>query len=64
MPTETPPLLTAPEAARILGKSVRTVHRMALAGTLPAAHKLPGPTGAFLFDPADVEALIAERAAS
>lgn len=64
MPTENPPLLTAPEVARRLGKSVRTVHRMALAGTLPTAHKLPGPNGAFLFEPAAVEALLSERVAS
>lgn len=65
MPTETPPpLLTAPEVARRLGKSVRTVHRMAIAGSLPVAHKLPGPTGAFLFDPAAVEAIESERVAS
>ena len=64
MPTENPPLLTAPEVARRLGKSVRTVHRMALAGTLPIAIKLPGPNGAFLFSSADVDALTTERAAS
>lgn len=54
MSTETP-LLTAPEVARILGKSVRTVHRLAAAGDLPVAHKLPGPNGAFLFERATVE---------
>ena len=57
------PLLTAPEVANLLGKSVRSVHRMATAGTLPVAHKLPGPNGAFLFARADVEALAAERVA-
>lgn len=30
--------------------------RLAAAGELPIAQKLPGPNGAYLFDPADVAA--------
>lgn len=48
-------LLTSPQVGQILGKSPRTIHRMALAGTLPIAQKLPGPNGAFLFRRAAIE---------
>ena len=50
-------LLTTAEVAEILGKSTATVKRMALAGELPHALKLPGDTGAYLFHPKDVERL-------
>ena len=50
-------LLTSVQVAILLGKSARTVHRMAEAGTLPVAQKLPGPNGAFLFRREDIEAL-------
>lgn len=60
---EPPPLLTSKEAAAILNRSAKTVIRMAIAGTLPVAHRLPGTQGAFLFRRADVEArAAAERA--
>ena len=52
-------LMTTTEAGRILGKSPRTVQRMAENGDLEYAQKLPGPNGAYLFDPA----VIARRAA-
>ena len=52
-------LLTSPQAGAILGKSARTVQRMADAGDLPYAHKLPGPNGAYLFRRSEVEALLA-----
>lgn len=45
----TPLLLTSTEAGRVLGKSARTIQRMADAGQLPVAQKLPGPNGAYLF---------------
>lgn len=63
MPTETPPLTVA-EAARTLGVSPATVRRLIAAGTLPAAHKLPGPNGAFLIARDAVDAHAAQRAAS
>lgn len=50
-------LLTSPQAGLILGKSARTVQRMADAGDLPPAQKLPGPNGAYLFRRSDVEAM-------
>lgn len=54
-------LLTSPQAGALLGKSARTVVRMADAGVLPIAQKLPGPNGAYLFRQGDVRRL-AERA--
>ena len=51
-------LLSTAQVAVMLGKSTATVKRMALAGTLPPAIKLPGETGAYLFDRADVERLL------
>ena len=44
-------------AAELLGVSVRTVHRMVAQGMLTPAGKLPGNTGAYLFDEGDVLAL-------
>lgn len=49
-------LMTTPEASIALGKSHRTVHRLAAEGRLRVAQKLPGPNGAFLFHPHDVQA--------
>ena len=51
-------LLTSPQAGLILGKSSRTVQRLAETGVLPAAQKLPGPNGAYLFRREDVERLL------
>ena len=51
-------LLTSPQASHLLGKSIRTIHRLTQSGELPVAHKLPGPNGAFLFRREDVEALL------
>lgn len=42
-------LLTSAQAAQALGKSPRTIQRMADAGELLIATKLPGPNGAYLF---------------
>lgn len=51
-------LLSTAQVAAMLNKSTATVKRMALAGTLPPAMKLPGETGAYLFRPEDVERLL------
>lgn len=61
---ETDDLLTSPQVGLILGKSARTVQRMADAGEIPVAQKLPGPNGAYLYRRSDIEALLApaERA--
>lgn len=49
-------LIGTAEAARILGRSHRTVHRMVRDGGLTPAITAPGgPSGAFLFRRADVE---------
>ena len=51
-------LIGSTEAARILGKSPRTVHRLVKSGALtPAVHAPGGFAGAYLFNRADVEAL-------
>lgn len=55
-------LLTSPQSAALLEVSLRTVHRLAEAGELAPAHRLPGPNGAFLFRRGDVEALRDARA--
>lgn len=57
-------LLTSTQAGQILGKSGRTVVRMAEKGLVPTVGKLPGDNGAYLFRRSDVEALLSERAAS
>lgn len=54
----TPDLIGTAEAARILNKSHRTVHRMVKAGRLTPAMKAPGGfAGTFLFDRVEVENL-------
>ncbi len=58
-----PELLTSTQAGTILGKSGRTVQRMADAGELRFAQKLPGPNGAYLFARSEVERVAAEYAA-
>lgn len=54
-------LVTTREVATALGCSHRTVLRRVAAGILVPAQKLAGYRGDFLFHPADVEALAAER---
>lgn len=55
---KTSDLIGTVEAARILGKSPRTVHRLVESGQLTPAITAPGGfAGAFLFDRTDVEAL-------
>ncbi len=51
-------LLTSPQVAHRLGKSIRTVHRLAESGDLVPVQKLPGPNGAYLFRESDVERLV------
>ena len=51
-------LLTATQVGNLIGRSGRTVIRMAEAGKLAIAAKLPGPNGAHLFRKTDVDALI------
>ena len=58
-----PDTLTTSEAARMLGCSPRTVQRMIEDDKLTPERKLPGPNGAYLIPLAEVERVLAERAA-
>ena len=55
-------LISANEAADVLGASIATVTRLAKDGTLPTAVKAPGIRGARLFKRRDVERLAEKRA--
>lgn len=56
-------LLTSAEARNRLGMSRTAFGRRVLAGEIPAAGRLPGRTGAWLFDPETIDALATEQAA-
>lgn len=58
--TKTP--LTTVQVAERMGKSERQVRRDAAAGKLPGAVKLPGRTGAYVFDPDVFDAYLQGRA--
>lgn len=58
-------LIGTAEAARILSKSHRTIHRLVESGQLVPALTAPGGfKGAFLFNRADVERIAADLAAA
>lgn len=58
MSTTPQTLIGTTEAARLLGKSPRTVHRMVKAGTLTPAMTAPGGfAGTYLFDRDEIERL-------
>ena len=61
--TTTARLLTTAQVAAKLGKSTRTIHRMADTGQLPYVQKLTGSRGAYVFDPAVVEQALQEAPA-
>lgn len=52
-------LITTTEAATLLGKSSRSVQRMVDSGDLVPVRRLAGPNGAYLFNRADIEVLVA-----
>lgn len=52
-----PDLITLTEGAERLGIERTTLFRWMQLGRIKPVMKLPGKTGALLFDPADVEAL-------
>jgi excisionase family DNA binding protein len=54
-------LITTAETARLLGVSIRTVHRMAGSGKLPYAHRAPTPRGQYIFSRQVVEWFIAQQ---
>lgn len=62
MPKRDAELLTATQVGAMVDRSGRTVVRMAEAGDIPVAAKLPGPNGAYLFRRADAEKLAAKIA--
>ena len=56
-------LITSPEAAALLCRSSRTVHRLVQSNALTPYRRFSiGPHGAYLFHRADVLALIEARA--
>jgi len=57
-------LIGVRQAAEIVGVSGRTIKRLAKDGVLPHAMKLPGDTGAYIFNLDDVQALAAKKAAA
>lgn len=61
---QTSDLIGSTEAAHILGKSPRTVHRLVAAGELEPVVTAPGGyAGTFLFRRSDIEAFKARSAA-
>jgi excisionase family DNA binding protein len=58
-----PQMIGSLEASQILGVDRATITRWALEGRL-AYQRLPGQTGAYVFDRADVEKLAREKAAA
>lgn len=52
-----PETVTTAQAAELLGKSVATINRMVLLGRITPHLKLPGKTGAYLFDRDQIESL-------
>jgi hypothetical protein len=52
-------LLTSTQVGQLIGKSGRTVQRMADKGEIAPAQKLPGPNGAYLFRRAEVARFLA-----
>ena len=58
-------LIGTAEAARIISKSPRTIHRLVLSGGLSPALVAPGGhSGSYLFHRADIEALAAKASAA
>ena len=58
--TETRRLLSTAQVADLLGRSIRTVQRMAESGEI-RAEKMPGLTGGYVFDAAAVDDYIEEQ---
>jgi excisionase family DNA binding protein len=54
-------LITTAQVAELLRVDVRTVHRLTASGSLPHALKIPGQTGAYMFDREAVEKYRRER---
>ena len=63
MQNERTDVIPLSEAARILGLSVRTMHRRIADGVVVPVSKLPGLRGAYIFDRSDIERLAKEKVA-
>lgn len=57
-------LIGTTEAAQRCGVDRSTFFRWVQLGKVTAVTKMPGRTGALLFDPADIDALLNQQAAS
>jgi DNA-binding transcriptional MerR regulator len=62
VPVDASKLINTPEAGRLLGVSRHTITRLVRQGRLQPVQKLPGDTGAYLFDPADILARLQAQA--
>lgn len=60
MPKTTANLIGSAEACERLGIDRSTLTRWVQSGRIAAAGKLPGPRGAYLFDPSEVDRLQSE----
>ena len=56
-------LISTAEAARRLGITVSTLNRRAASGSIPVAVRVPGETGARLYDDAVIDQLATDPAA-
>lgn len=61
LPNPMPVFLTSPQVAARLEVSLRTVHRLVADGRLTPVQRLPGPNGAFLFRPRDIDRFVTRR---
>jgi len=52
-------LMTASEVAEAFGRDTRTISRWTREGRLTPTAKLPGQTGAYIYDRAEIERLVA-----
>lgn len=57
-------LISTAEAAEILRRDVRTIHRWVESGRLTPAYKAPGIRGVRLFNRSDIDTLAGELAAA
>lgn len=51
--------MTATEVAAAFGRNTRTISRWTREGRLTPAYQLPGQTGAYIYDRAEIERLVA-----
>jgi predicted DNA-binding transcriptional regulator AlpA len=54
-------LITTAQASELLGITVAWINKQAAKGRIPYVQKLPGRTGAYVFDREEIERLAATR---